>query len=256
VLLAEMFSMRAKVRFISHTLVPIQYSTTPFARRAPFREDLRSVKKTHHVSPRGNATLCYPPIARPNTVPDARSSSLGESNRIESNRIESNRARRRPPRRACRRCSPRARRQTRRFCRSRRRRARGGAFYTLVPIRQRSRVERRSLRTLSLGDSLRPPLAFNPRPRRLSTPPLTPLNLTPARRFALVALVCVAAGAYVRSALPETKGKSLASVQLEFAERTKTRRAASPSRSRDGRSFWRRTRCVLYTGPHTTPLAW
>jgi hypothetical protein len=92
VLLAEMFSMRAKVRFISHTLVPIQYSTTPFARRAPFREDLRSVKKTHHVSPRGNATLCYPPIARPNTVPDARSSSLGESNRIESNRIESRQA--------------------------------------------------------------------------------------------------------------------------------------------------------------------
>ena len=163
VLLAEMFSMRAKVRFISHTLVPIQYSTTPFARRAPFREDLRSVKKTHHVSPRGNATLCYPPIARPNTVPDARSSSLGESNRIESNRIESNRARRRPPRRACRRCSPRARRQTRRFCRSRRRRARGGAFYlTLVPIRQRSRGERRSLRTLLPGASLRPPLGFNP----------------------------------------------------------------------------------------------
>ena len=46
----------------------------------------------------------------------------------------------------------------------------GGAFYTLVPIRPRSRGERRSLRTLP-GASLRPPLAFNPRPRRLSTPP-------------------------------------------------------------------------------------
>ena len=46
-----------------------------------------------------------------------------------------------------------------------------GAFYlTLVPIRPRSRGERRSLRTLP-GDSLRPPLGFNPRPRCLSTPP-------------------------------------------------------------------------------------
>jgi hypothetical protein len=43
-----------------------------------------------------------------------------------------------------------------------------GAFYTLVPIRPRSRGERRSLRTLP-GASLRPPLAFNPRHRRLST---------------------------------------------------------------------------------------
>ena len=45
----------------------------------------------------------------------------------------------------------------------------GGAFYTLVPIRPRRRGERRSLRTLP-GVSLRPHLAFNPRPRRLSTP--------------------------------------------------------------------------------------
>ena len=48
--------------------------------------------------------------------------------------------------------------------------ASSGAFYTLVPIRPRSRGERRSLRTFP-GVSLRPPLAFNPRPRRLSTPP-------------------------------------------------------------------------------------
>jgi len=41
-----------------------------------------------------------------------------------------------------------------------------GAFYTLVPIRPRSRGERRSLRTLP-GASLRPSLAFNLRPRRL-----------------------------------------------------------------------------------------
>ena len=42
-----------------------------------------------------------------------------------------------------------------------------GTFYTLVPIRPRSRGGRRSLRTLP-GASLRPPLAFNTRPRRLS----------------------------------------------------------------------------------------
>mgnify|MGYP003949844909 FL=1 len=45
-----------------------------------------------------------------------------------------------------------------------------GAFYTLVPIRPRSRGARRSLRTFP-GASLRPgSLAFNPRPRCLSTP--------------------------------------------------------------------------------------
>ena len=55
----------------------------------------------------------------------------------------------------------------------------GGAFYTLVPIRPRWRGERRSLRTFP-GVSLRPgSLAFNPRPRRLSTPLLTPFNSTP-----------------------------------------------------------------------------
>ena len=40
---------------------------------------------------------------------------------------------------------------------------------TLVLIRPRSRGERRFLRTFP-GVSLRAPLAFNPRPRRLSTP--------------------------------------------------------------------------------------
>ena len=54
-----------------------------------------------------------------------------------------------------------------------------GASRTLVPIRPRRRGERRSLRTFSPGVSPRPSLAFNPRPRRLSTPFLTPLNSTP-----------------------------------------------------------------------------
>ena len=50
---------------------------------------------------------------------------------------------------------------------------------TLVPIRPRSRCGRRSLRTLPVV-SLRPgSLAFNPRPRCLSTPLLTPFNSTP-----------------------------------------------------------------------------
>ena len=53
--------------------------------------------------------------------------------------------------------------------------------YTLVPIRPRWRGERDSLRTLP-GVSLRPPLAFNPRPRCLSTPLLTPFNSTPTSR--------------------------------------------------------------------------
>ena len=44
------------------------------------------------------------------------------------------------------------------------------SVYTLVPIRPRSRGERRSLRTFAVV-SLRPPRAFNARPRRLSTPP-------------------------------------------------------------------------------------
>ena len=53
------------------------------------------------------------------------------------------------------------------------------SLFTLVPIRPRRRGERRSLRTFP-GASLRPgSLAFNPRPRRLSTPLLTPLNSTP-----------------------------------------------------------------------------
>ena len=56
-----------------------------------------------------------------------------------------------------------------------------GAFYlTLVPVRPRSRGERRSLRTFNPGVSLSPHLGFNPRPiRYLSTPLLTPFNSTP-----------------------------------------------------------------------------
>jgi hypothetical protein len=56
----------------------------------------------------------------------------------------------------------------------------GGAFYlTLVPIRPRSRGERRSLRTFAVVYFRPGSLVFNPRPRRLSTPLLTPFNSTP-----------------------------------------------------------------------------
>ena len=66
-----------------------------------------------------------------------------------------------------------------------------GAFYlTLVPIRPRRRGERRSLRTLP-GVSLRPPLAFNPRLRRLSTPPRHSLVWNDPKACPAVAL-CVA----------------------------------------------------------------
>ena len=61
--------------------------------------------------------------------------------------------------------------------------ARPVRFYlTLVPVRPRRRGERRSLRTLP-GDSLRPHLAHNPRPRRLSTP-TDAFQLHPDVRFA------------------------------------------------------------------------
>ena len=60
--------------------------------------------------------------------------------------------------------------------------------HTLVPIRPRRRGERRFLRTLLPGVSLRPgSLGFNPRPRRLSTPLLTPFNSTQALTAAVAA---------------------------------------------------------------------
>ena len=53
-------------------------------------------------------------------------------------------------------------------------------YLTLVPIQPRWRGARRSLiRTFPPGASLLPPLAFNPRLRCLSAPPLTPFNSTP-----------------------------------------------------------------------------
>ena len=61
-------------------------------------------------------------------------------------------------------------RRTPRRTRARNANASGAFYLTLVPIRPRRRGERLSLRTLPVV-SLRPLLPFNPRPRRLSTPP-------------------------------------------------------------------------------------
>jgi hypothetical protein len=78
------------------------------------------------------------------------------------------------------------------------------------PHTTRRRGERRSLRTFPSA-SLRPPLAFNPRPRRLSAPLLTPFNSTPtfarterpsARRCSTSA--CPARTSKTRSALPRS----------------------------------------------------
>jgi len=95
-----------------------------------------------------------------------------------------------------------------------------GAFsFTLVPIRPRSRGERRSLRTFP-GVSLRPSLAFNPRPRRLSTPLLTPSNSAPtSRRLA-------------RTLDPQSRASTPSSATTSFAASPAARRSASPSRRR------------------------
>jgi hypothetical protein len=82
----------------------------------------------------------------------------------------------------------------------------GGAFYiTLVPIRPRPRGERRSLRTFAVV-SLRPPLAFNARPRRLSTPS-DAFQLHPNIRSygtTLKSLVAAAAARRPRTKTPRT----------------------------------------------------
>ena len=57
-------------------------------------------------------------------------------------------------------------------------------YLTVVPIRPRRRGERHSLRTFP-GVSLRPHLAFNSRPRRLSTPP-DAFQLHPDARFVCI----------------------------------------------------------------------
>ena len=150
-----------------------------------------------------------------------------------------------------------------------------GAFYTLVPIRPRWRGERRSLRTLP-GASLRPgSLAFNPdTPRCLSTPLLTPLNSTPTSLrmerpsedpWGLYALF----GAFVPAEHRATHAKHVDALQRMARERggvggggggdTAYTAAGERKRARvddAGPAGPSGLRCVLYTSPHTTALAW
>jgi hypothetical protein len=169
-----------------------------------------------------------------------------------------------------------------------------GAFsFTPVPIRSRLRGERRSLRTFP-GDSLRPgSLAFNPRPRCLSTPLLTPFNSTPpslrmewpsaphagrlgmravrhaqlqaARRLLQVPRVADRAQARrdvvehtgVHGATREAggaRGAARGTTRGRRRRRRERRRRAAIEKPRRRRSS--AFRCVLYTGPHTTAFAW
>jgi hypothetical protein len=145
-----------------------------------------------------------------------------------------------------------------------------GAFYTLVPIRPRSRGERLSLRTFA-GVPLRPPLAFNPRPRCISTPPdayelhpdvrsyRTPLTRAdsppPRRRRATAATATATTRRPHQSRRDPSPGGSRGggTPRSPLARRT-THTTRKESRS-GGRDRGARLRCVLYTGPHTTAFA-
>jgi hypothetical protein len=115
-----------------------------------------------------------------------------------------------------------------------------GAFYTLVPIRPRRRGERRSLRTLP-GASLRPTPAFNPRPRRLSTP-TDAYELHPDVRLYGTALSVHAErrhrGGGERDALLPARGRARAGerpVAQASRERRRRRRRRRGGRRRCGR---------------------
>ena len=141
------------------------------ARRDPERTSFRSPRRLTKIPPvdrSSRSSSRAPPSARPtpassattarrpSTREDASSCDGSARGAISTAEISTAKMRRRPPAR-----------------RSRRTRippTRGAFYVTLVPIRPRSRGERRSLRTFP-GVSLRSSLGFNPRPRRLSTPP-------------------------------------------------------------------------------------
>ena len=117
--------------------------------------------------------------------------------------------------------------------------ARSTCITTLVPIRPRRRGERRSLRTLSPGVSLRPgSLAFNPRPRRLSTPLLTPFNSTPTTTLSDA------------STRTTARGSSIASCDF----------SSTSSRARAATATWvssttrRRARACRYASPGTCTI--
>ena len=74
-----------------------------------------------------------------------------------------------------------------------------------------------------------------------------------AGAFALIALVCLAAGVYAALAVPETKGKTLAEIQRSFRDGSaeRRRRAAGNTCFRffSSRGFSRQTRGAGGTSP-------
>ena len=149
---------------------------------------------------------------------------------------------------------------------------------TLVPVRPRSRGERRSLRTFP-GASLRPHLAFNPdTPRRLSTPLLTPLNASTPTSSRMERPSAVATPAFIGELAPAARRGALVSTfelavcaGMVVASLVNYALVAS---GRDGGSWrlmlaapaapaavflWWDLRVAYrspYTGPHTTAFAW
>ncbi len=154
-------------------------------------------------------------------------------------------------------------------------RARRCVLVTLVPIRSRSRGERRSLRTLLPGVSLRPPLGFNPRPRCLSTP-TDAFQLHPGAQ----SLRQIARRRRRRVRLPRRHGTRRRRRQRVFRRlrlavlprgararddhRRPTQRGGKHRHVDPRETLARRVAlqrrafgCVLsHTGPHTTPFAW
>eukprot|EP00982_Pelagococcus_subviridis_P014947 31367-Pelagococcus_subviridis.AAC.5 len=111
-----------------------------------------------------------------------------------------------------------------------------GASHTLVPVRPRWRGERRYLRTLSPGASLRLHHVFNPRPRRLSTS-TDAFQLHPDVRSYRTRLTPSSASTSCRSRrrtcrprLARTADRSASSASPNHTDRSP--RAWSPSRSR------------------------
>ena len=146
----------AGLRRVLLTLVPVR------PRRRGARRSLRTLSPGASLRP---LPLAFDPDTPPSTPLNSASDAFELHPDIRSyGRRPSGRSARRSPSAT----SPSSRRGRRSERRYRRSCARGkpGAFYTLVPIRPRSRGERRFLRTFAVV-SLRSPLAFNPRPRRL-----------------------------------------------------------------------------------------
>jgi len=121
-----------------------------------------------------------------------------------------------------------------------------GAFYTLVPIRPRSRGERRFIRTFP-GVSLRPPLAFNTRPRRLSTP-TDAFQLNPdVRSYKTTLSVGTRREArdHLRPRVPRARVRVLAARAVLVRERPREGAEPEDGHARDVALVGERPRCAL-----------